>query len=100
MEEERKEKDHKKTEPGKIKDLGYYFLNVLSAKAWSYMGLIAHPENNEFRIDLEECRKAIDLYSAIFEYLRSELSPEEKKELEIHLANMQLNYVEKTKKPS
>ncbi|WP_369017447.1 DUF1844 domain-containing protein [Thermatribacter velox] len=84
-------------EPGKIKDLVYYFLNLLSAKAWQYLGLIAHPETGQILVDLEEARKAIDLYSVILGEIKKDLSREENRELEAHLANLQLNFIEKMK---
>ena len=37
------EKNQEKIPPQKITDLGYYFLNVLQAKAWQYLGLLVHP---------------------------------------------------------
>ncbi len=42
--------------PGRIKDLGFYFLNLLSAKAWQYLGLMVHPESGAILVDLEEAR--------------------------------------------
>lgn len=82
-------------QPGKIKDLGYYFLNLLSAKAWQYLGLMAHPENGQILVDLEEARKAIDLFSILLEALKKDLDRDELRELEFHLSNLQLNFVEK-----
>ncbi len=90
--EERKEAPQ---QPGKIKDLGYYFLNLLSAKAWQYLGLMVHPENGQILVDLEEARKAIDLFSILLEALKKDLDREELRELELHLSNLQLNFVEK-----
>jgi hypothetical protein len=90
MEEERKGQ-----KPGKIKDLGFYFLNLLSAKAWQYLGLLVHPENGEILVDLEEARKAIDLYSVILESIKKDLEKDELRELEVHLSNLQLNFVNK-----
>ncbi|MCS7241399.1 MAG: DUF1844 domain-containing protein [Candidatus Caldatribacterium sp.] len=81
--------------PGKIKDLGYYFLNLLSAKAWQYLGLMVHPENGQILVDLEEARKAIDLFSVILDTLKKDLDKDELRELEFHLSNLQLNFVEK-----
>ncbi|NSW76978.1 MAG: DUF1844 domain-containing protein [Candidatus Atribacteria bacterium] len=84
-------------EPGKIRDLGFYFLNLLSAKAWQYLGLMVHPENGKIQVDLEEARKAIDLYSVVLESIRKDLAKDELRELELHLSNLQLNFVEKMK---
>ncbi|MGQ9623230.1 MAG: DUF1844 domain-containing protein [Candidatus Caldatribacteriaceae bacterium] len=75
--------------------MGYYFLNLLSAKAWQYLGLVVHPENGQILVDLDEARKAIDLFSVILDALRRELSRDELRELEMHLSNLQLNFVEK-----
>ncbi|HAX99149.1 MAG TPA: DUF1844 domain-containing protein [Candidatus Atribacteria bacterium] len=92
------EKNQEKIPPQKISDLGYYFLNVLQAKAWQYLGLLVHPENGETLIDLKEAHRAIDLFELIFENLKNDFTPSIKKEMEMHLTNLQLNYVEKVKK--
>lgn len=92
------EKNQEKIPPQKITDLGYYFLNVLQAKAWQYLGLLVHPENGETLIDLKEARRAIDLFELIFENLKNDFPSSIKKEMEMHLTNLQLNYVEKVKK--
>ncbi|NLJ48456.1 MAG: DUF1844 domain-containing protein [Candidatus Atribacteria bacterium] len=92
------EKNQEKLPPQKITDLGYYFLNVLQAKAWQYLGLLVHPENGETFIDLKEARHAIDLFELIFNNLKNDFSPSIQKEMEMNLTNLQLNYVEKVKK--
>lgn len=92
------DKNQEKIPPQKISDLGYYFLNVLQAKAWQYLGLLVHPENGEIFIDLNEARHAIDLFELIFNNLKNVFSPSIKKEMEMNLTNLQLNYVEKLKK--
>ncbi|MCX7668156.1 MAG: DUF1844 domain-containing protein [Atribacterota bacterium] len=87
--------EERNQQPGKIRDLGFYFLNLLSAKAWQYLGLMVHPENGKIQIDLDEARKAIDLYSVVLETIRKDLTRDEVRELEVHLSNLQLNFVEK-----
>jgi len=87
-----------KIPPQKITDLAYYILNVLQAKAWQYLGLIVHPENGETLVDLQEARQAIDLYDLIYEKLKGGFPLTIKKEMEMHLTNLQLNYVEKARK--
>ena len=54
-------REEKTTKPSSTKDLGVYFLGLLSAKAWQYLGLLVHPETGEILVDLEEARKSIDL---------------------------------------
>ena len=92
------EKPHDTIPPQKIVDLGYYFLNVLQAKAWQYLGLMVHPENGETLIDFHEAKQAIDLFQLILNHLQNDLPSSIKKEMEMHLTNLQLNYVEKMKK--
>ncbi|MDK2896001.1 MAG: hypothetical protein PWP04_121 [Candidatus Atribacteria bacterium] len=94
MSEEKKETT---LEPGKIRDLGYYFLNLLSAKAWQYMGLLAHPEDGQIHVDLKEAKLAIDLYALILRGIKEEMTPGETNELETNLSNLQLNFVQKKK---
>ncbi len=85
----------KTPQPTKIRDLGFSFLNLLSAKAWQYLGLMLHPENGEVLVDLEEARKAIDLYSVVLESIKKDLEKDELRELELHLSNLQINFVNK-----
>jgi hypothetical protein len=92
------ETSQEKLEPQKIADLGFYFLNVLQAKAWQYMGLMVHPENGEIRFDLTEARRAIDLFDLIYENLKNDFPVDIKKEMDMQLTNLRLNYVEKMKK--
>jgi len=94
--------EEKTARPSKTKDLGFYFLGLLSAKAWQYLGLVVHPETGEMLVDLEEARKSIDLYSVILEEVKKDLEGSELRELEAQLSQLQLNFVEKskeTKKP-
>ncbi len=89
--------EEKTTKPSKTKDLGFYFLGLLSAKAWQYLGLVVHPETGEMLVDLEEARKSIDLYAVILEKVKKDLEGSELRELEAQLSQLQLNFVEKSK---
>ncbi|MBP9015301.1 MAG: DUF1844 domain-containing protein [Candidatus Atribacteria bacterium] len=89
--------EEKTTKPSSTKDLGVYFLGLLSAKAWQYLGLLVHPETGEILVDLEEARKSIDLYSIVLGAIKEDLGKNEERELEAQLSQMQLNFVEKAK---
>lgn len=89
--------EEKIIKPAKTRDLGVYFLGLLSAKAWQYLGLVVHTETGEILVDLEEARKFIDLYSVILKEIRKDLEGDELREIEARLSQLQLNFVEKSK---
>ncbi|HSV32162.1 MAG TPA: DUF1844 domain-containing protein [Atribacteraceae bacterium] len=96
-ESEKTQKERETVEPGTVKDIGLYLLNLLSVKGWQYLGLMVHPENGKILVDLTEARKAIDLFSLVFNFFKDGSSREEVRDLQAQLSNLQLNFVEKKK---
>jgi len=74
-----------------------WFIGILNGKAWEYLGLMMNPETKEVNQDLGKARISIDSIEFLFEKIKDELRGEEKVQLENLLANLQMNYVEKTK---
>ncbi|RKX70902.1 DUF1844 domain-containing protein [candidate division WOR-3 bacterium] len=82
-----------KKEPIRVKDLLLMTIYSLEGKAWAYLGLISHPETKEPKKDTGEARLAIDAIDAIYKLIEERLSAEEKKDLELRLTNLRLNFV-------
>jgi len=74
-----------------------WFIGILNGKAWEYLGLMMNPETKEVNQDLVQARISIDSIEFLFEKIKDELGEEEKVQLENLLANLQMNYVEKSK---
>lgn len=106
MEEEKKEtqaedQQHNKEEsrlldePIPVKEIILMYLYSLEGKAWAYLGLTSHPETRKPKKDLAEARRAIDAIDALFKAVEDSLTAEEKKEVQVQLANLRLNFAGK-----
>jgi len=93
--EENKEESKLLDEPITVKDIILMYLYSLEGKAWAYMGLTSHPETQKPKKDPAEAKLAIDTIEALFKIIEGKISPEEKKELQVHLTNLRLNFVGK-----
>lgn len=82
-------------EPIPVKDILLMYLYTLEGKAWAYMGLTSHPETGKPKKDLAEAKTAIDTIEALFKIVEEKLTPEEKKELQVQLTNLRLNFAGK-----
>lgn len=74
-----------------------WFIGILNGKAWEYLGLMMNPETKEINQDLGKAKISIDSIEFLFEQIKDKLEVEDKKQLENILANLQMNYVERTK---
>lgn len=93
--EENKEEPKLLDEPFPVKDIVLMYLYSLEGKAWAYMGLTSHPETRKPKKDLAEAKLAINTIEALFKAIEGTLSPEEKKEFQVHLTNLRLNFAGK-----
>ncbi len=80
-------------EPIPVKDLLLMTILSLEGKAWAYLGLTAHPETQKTKKDLVEARLAIDSIETIFKFIEPQLTNEEKKDIQVRLTNLRLNFV-------
>ena len=94
-EEEKKQEEHFK-EPD-LPVLFVWFISMLSAKAWEYLGLIMNPETKEINKDLKKAKITIDTVAFLYNQIKDDLNPEDFKRIENLLANLRMNYVEKLK---
>lgn len=92
-ENNKKEEPKLLDEPVKIKDLIFMTLYSLEGKAWAYLGLTSHPETQKPKKDLEEAKLAIDSIDALYKLVENKLELEEKKDIQVRLTNLRLNFV-------
>jgi len=92
MAEEKKEQQTL-DKPVLVKDILLMTIFSLEGKAWAYLGLTAHPETQKLEKDLNQARLAIDSIDAIYRILEPSLTDEEKKEIQVSLTNLRLNFV-------
>jgi len=74
-----------------------WFIGILNGKAWEHLGLMMNPETKEVNQDLGKAKICIDSIEFLFEQIKNELGVEDKIQLENLLANLQMNYVEKSR---
>jgi hypothetical protein len=79
-------------EPIPIKDIVHMTILSLESKAWAYLDLVVHPETQKHQKDLKEAKVAIDAIDALYKVLESYLDPEEKKDIQMRLTNLRLNF--------
>ncbi|MEO0135922.1 MAG: DUF1844 domain-containing protein [candidate division WOR-3 bacterium] len=80
-------------EPIPVKDILLMTILSLEGKAWAYLGLTAHPETKKPKKDLNDARLAIDAIDALYKLLEPVLANDEKKDLQVRLTNLRLNFV-------
>ena len=91
-EEKDKERVQLLDEPIKIKDIVYMTILSLESKAWAYLDLVAHPETQKHQKDPEQARTAIDAIEALYKIIETGLDPKEKKDIQVRLTNLRLNF--------
>ncbi|MBC8140174.1 MAG: DUF1844 domain-containing protein [Armatimonadetes bacterium] len=75
------------------------FLQELRSLAWLRMGLVANPSTGQIERDLEQARTAINTVSFLAQQLDAVVSPEEKLPLKALVSDLQINFVEQSKRP-
>ena len=95
-EEQKKTEPKLLDEPVKIKELIFMTMYTLEGKAWAYLGLTSHPETQKPLKDLTEARLAIDAIDALYKLIEPILELEEKKDIQIRLTNLRLNFTKDT----
>ncbi len=92
MAEEKKEQQTL-DKPVLVKDILLMTIFSLEGKAWAYLGLTAHPETQKPEKDLNQAKLAIDSIDALYKILEPSLTDEEKKDIQVSLTNLRLNFV-------
>jgi hypothetical protein len=70
--------------------------NLLHDAAWICMGLTPDPITGAVRRNLPEARRAIDALTDLTKYVEMDATPSEKRELEVMLSNLRLNFVQQS----
>ena len=78
--------------PIKVKEIVYMTILSLESKAWAYLDLVAHPETQKHHKDPSEAKTAIDAIDALYKIIEPNLGPEEKKDIQVRLTNLRLNF--------
>ena len=71
-----------------------FFINILSIKAWVYMGLRIDQSKNEITKDLEKARLTIDCISFLIDKIEDQYTTEERMKLRSLLTDLQTNFVQ------
>lgn len=91
--EEQTAEEAKLSEPISVKDLLLMTIYSLEGKAWAYLGLVSHPETKKPKKDIAQAQTSIDAIDAIYNVLKDKLSSDERKDLEVRLTNLRMNFV-------
>lgn len=67
-------------------------LGLLLQQGWVHLGLQAYPGTTQAVMDLPKARVAIDSAGLVYEQLRGVLGGEERRELELMLTNLRVNF--------
>ncbi len=83
-----------------VKSLLATCISLLAGKAWESMGLVPDATTKKIERKLEDAQLAIDAAAALADLVRPRLSEPERREVEVLVSNLRLNFVEqKTKQP-
>lgn len=74
------------------------FLGELRNLAWLRMGLVANPATGQVERDLSQAKIAIDTVAFLAQQLESVVAPEERLPLRALVSDLQVNFVEQTKR--
>lgn len=67
--------------------------HALHTCAWVAMGLLPDPATGRVARNLEEARRAIDALADLGKHLEATASPQEKRELQVMLTDLRVNFV-------
>lgn len=73
------------------------FINLLSAKAWQYMGLRIKPGTDKTEQDFEKAKLSIGCIVFLVEKLEDQLIDDEKRKLRSIITDLQINFVNQFK---
>ena len=71
-------------------------LGLLNDKAWINLGLYPDPITSQVEKNLPEARRAIDAIADLIKHVEADAPPEEKRELQVMLSNLRLNFVKQS----
>lgn len=74
------------------------FLGVIRSHAWFRMGLVVNPSTGKTERDMEQAKVAIDTAAFLVGQLERVVAPEERLPLRAFLSDLQMNFVEQSKR--
>ncbi len=81
-----------------VKDVATYNLSLYAGQAWHHLGLVPLHGGAVPELDLEQAKLAIDLFEANLNTLSPYLGKELVKDLRRTLMDLQMNYINKSKR--
>jgi hypothetical protein len=82
--------------PVDILSLIRYFMSMLSAQSWQWMGLVKNPATGNIEQDLDQAKTAIDTIAAMVQVLEPKVTQAEKDELQRLLSDLRINFVQQS----
>lgn len=82
--------------PVDVHSLIRYFISILSAQTWQWLGMVKNPITGNIETDMEQAKVAIDTISALIGQMGAKLSQSEQAELQAMLSNLRINYVQQS----
>ena len=86
--------------PVDIYSLLKYFIGLLGAQAWQWMGVIKNPMTGQVGKDLPQAKVAIDSISALITQIESKLDESEQREIRNMLSDLRINFVQQSARES
>jgi hypothetical protein len=83
--------------PISVYDLLGFAMDQFASIAWIKLGLQPDPATGSFDTDLAEAKVAIDIVAQMAERAAPKLDPADRREVDNLVANLRLNYVERSK---
>ncbi len=74
------------------------FLGITRSHAWLRMGLVANPSTGKTERDMDQAKVAIDTAAFLVSQLERVVAPEERLPLRALLSDLQMNFVEQSKR--
>lgn len=74
-------------------------IQLLNTHAWVAMGLMPNPATGQIQRNMAEARRAIDVVADLVRHLETDLGASEKRELQVLLSNLRLNFVQQSNRP-
>ncbi len=82
--------------PVDILSLIRYFMSMLSAQSWQWMGLVKNPATGNIEQDLDQAKTAIDTIAAMVQVLEPKVTQAERDELQRLLSDLRINFVQQS----
>jgi hypothetical protein len=82
--------------PVDVYSLIRYFIGILSAQVWQWLGLVKSPITGNIERDLDQAKVAIDTISALVGQMSAKISPAEQAELQAMLSDLRINFVQQS----